>query len=163
MNRPATGDPLRLTVRIANVGAAWPGSAEQPLEVAAAWDGPPGRGARAGLLGLTTLGPAPFVTVTLDLTPPPAGLDAAHSLHVAVNPGFSIAETDAGNNIQIITAGGIAAPWVCGHRWRRVARSTSWAGTRWRIAGWRAIASIARRTAASGSRWVAASRPATWT
>jgi len=107
---PAAGDPLRLIARIANSGAAWPGSAEQPLEIVAAWDGPPGSGASAGLISLTSLGPAPFITVTLDLTPPPAGLDAAHSLHVAVNPGFPIAETDAGNNSQVLTAGGIAAP-----------------------------------------------------
>jgi hypothetical protein len=107
---PAAGDPLRLTARIANAGAAWPGSAEQPLEVVAAWDGPPGIGAPAGLIGLTRLGPAPFVTVTFDLTPPSAGLDAAHALHVAVNPGFPIAEADAANNSQTLAVGGIAAP-----------------------------------------------------
>ena len=76
---PATGEPLRAVVQIANSGAAWPGSAEQPLEIVAAWDGAPGIGAPAGQITLTSLGAAPFVTVTLDLTPPPAGLDAPTS------------------------------------------------------------------------------------
>lgn len=112
---PATGDPLRAIVQVANTGAAWPGSAEQPLEIVAAWDGPPGIGAPAGLTGLTALVPDPSATVTLDLAPPPGGLDLAHDLHLAVNPGLTIAETDAANNRVIRTAGGLPAPllpWV---------------------------------------------------
>jgi hypothetical protein len=61
------------------------------------------------------LGPAPFVTVSLDLTPPPAGLDAPHELHLVVNPGLPIAEAAAANNLQMLTAGGLPAPllpWV---------------------------------------------------
>ncbi len=137
---PATGDPLRLTVRIANAGSAWPGSAEQPLEVIATWDGPPGVGAPAGLLGLASLGPVPFVTATLDLAPPPAGLDAAYSLHVAVNPGFPIAEADAGNNSITLTAGGIAAPLG---PWAQVAPGSALVFLGWdavadrRVAGYR--------------------------
>ena len=107
---PATGDPLQLTARIANIGAIWPGSAEQPLIIAAAWDGAPGIAAPAGQITLSSLGPAPFVTVTLDLAPPAAGLDAAHALHIAVNPGLPIPEADGGNNSRIVSVGGIAAP-----------------------------------------------------
>jgi hypothetical protein len=142
----ATGDPLRLTARIANAGAAWPGSAEQPLEIAAAWAGPPGRGAPAGLIGLTSLGPAPFVTVTLDLAPPPAGLDAVHSLHVAINPGFPIAEADPSNNSQALAAGGIAAPLGL---WAQVAPGSPLVFLGWdavadrRVAGYRVYRSQA--------------------
>ncbi len=107
---PATGAPLRLTARIANTGTSWPGSAEQPLEIVATWAGPPGAGAPAGLIGLTNLDAAPFVTVTLDLAPPPAGLDALHELHVVVNPGLPIAEANAANNGQVLAVGGVAAP-----------------------------------------------------
>ncbi len=107
---PATGDPLQAIVQIANNGAAWPGSAEQPLEIVAGWDRPAGLGVPAGQASLTSLGAAPFVTVTLDLAPPPAGLDAPHELHVVVNPGFAIPEANADDNSRTVLAGGIAPP-----------------------------------------------------
>jgi hypothetical protein len=94
---PATGDPLRAIVQIANRGAAWPGSDEQPLEIVAGWDGAPGIGVPAGQAALTSLGASPFVTVTLDLAPPPGGLDLAHELHLAVNPGLPIASSSKCN------------------------------------------------------------------
>jgi hypothetical protein len=143
---PATGDPLRLTAAVANAGADWPGSAEQPLEVVAAWDGPPGIGAPAGIIALFGLGPAPFVTVTLDLAPPPAGLDAAHELYVVVNPGFPISETDVANNGRTLTVSGIAAP---GSPWAQVKPGSAVVFLGWdavadrRVAGYRVYRSEA--------------------
>ena len=107
---PETGDPLRVGVRVVNAGATWPGSVEQPLTIIAAWDGAAGIGAPAGQASLPSLAAAPFVTVTLDLTPPPAGLDTPHELHIAVNPGLAIPEADGTNNSQIFSVGGILAP-----------------------------------------------------
>ncbi len=147
---PATGDRLRLTAHIANAGAAWPGSAEQPLEVAAAWDGPPGIGAPAGRIGLTGLGPAPFVTVTLDLTPPPAGLDTAHDLHVTVNPGFPIAEADATNNSRTLTAGGIAAPLGL---WAQVAPGSALVFLAWDAVADRRVAGYRVYRSEGGAAW----------
>ena len=107
---PATVEPLRAVVRVMNIGAPWPDSAEQPLEIAAAWDGAPGIGVPAGQITLTSLGAAPFITVTIDLSAPPTGLDAPHALHLTVNPGLPIPEADAANNSRTLTAGGLLPP-----------------------------------------------------
>ncbi|MCO6452639.1 MAG: hypothetical protein J5I90_17795, partial [Caldilineales bacterium] len=44
---PAPGEPLTLTVQVANAGAPWPGMTGTPLAVLATWDGGPGEGAVA--------------------------------------------------------------------------------------------------------------------
>jgi hypothetical protein len=147
---PATGELLRLTAAIANSGAAWAGSAEQPLEVVAAWDGPPGSGIPAGLGGLTALGPAPFVTVTLDLAPPPAGLDASHELYVAVNPGIAILETDAANNVQTLAVGGVAAP---GSPWAQVKPGSAVVFLGWNAVADRRVAGYRVHRSEDGGAW----------
>jgi hypothetical protein len=148
---PATGEPLRLTAAIANTGAAWPGSAEQPLEVVAAWDGPAGIGVPAGIIALSGLGPAPFVTITLDLAPPPAGLDAAHELYVAVNPGIAIPETDAANNDQTLAVGGVAAP---GSLWAQVKPGSAMVFLGWNAVADRRVAGYRVHRAEAGGAWV---------
>jgi hypothetical protein len=147
---PLLGATLATAIKNVPQAAAWPGSTEQSLEIVAAWDGPPGCGAPAGLLSLTSLGPAPFITVTLDLTPPPARLDAAHSLHVAVNPGFPIAEADAGNNSQVLTAGGIAAPLGL---WAQVAPGSPLVFLGWDAVADRRVAGYRVYRAQDGGAW----------
>jgi hypothetical protein len=147
---PATGKPLRLTAAIANAGAAWPGSAGQPLEVVATWDGPPGIGAPAGIIALSSLGPAPFVTVTLDLALPPAGLDAAHELYVVVNPGFPISETEAANNGQTLAVGDIAAP---GSLWAQVKPGSAIVFLGWNAVADRRVAGYRVYRSEAGGAW----------
>ena len=146
---PATGDSLQAIVQIANNGAAWPGSAEQPLEVVAGWDGPAGVGVPAGQAALTSLGAAPLVTVTLDLAPLPAGLDARHELHLVVNPGLPIAEAAATNNSLTRTVGGLVAPLL---PWVQVQPGSALVFLGWdavpdrRVAGYRVYRAQARGT-----------------
>jgi hypothetical protein len=147
---PATGDPLRAVVRVANAGATWPGSAEQPLVISAAWDGAPGIGSPAGQITLTSLGPAPFVTVTLDLAPPPAGLDAPHELHVAINSGLAIAEADGADNSQIVTVGGILPPVGL---WAQVEPGSGLVFLGWEAVADRRVAGYRVYRAESGGAW----------
>ena len=134
---PATGGPLRAVVRVMNIGAPWPGSAELPLETAAAWDGAPGLGVPAGQIAMTSLDATPFVTVTFDLTPPPAGLDAPHALHLAVNPGLPIPEADASNNNRTLPAGGLLPPLGL---WAQIQRDSTLIFLGWEAAADRRVA-----------------------
>jgi hypothetical protein len=104
----AAGEPLTLTVRVANAGAPLPGLAETPLQVLATWDGGPGVGAVAGQSWLTEI--SGVAEVVLSLTPPAEGLAAARELVVTANPGLALPDWNAGNNQLALTLGGIQPP-----------------------------------------------------
>ena len=147
---PATGAPLRAVVRVANAGATWPDSVEQPLTIIATWDGAAGIGAPAGQASLPSLAAAPFVTVTLDLTPPPAGLDTPHELHIAVNPGLAIPEADGANNSQILGVGGILPPVGL---WAQVEPGSGLVFLGWEATADRRVAGYRVYRAEAGGAW----------
>lgn len=147
---PATGTPLQLTARIANAGAMWSGSVEQPLEIAANWDGDPGIGVPAGQLGVTEMDAGPVITVTLDLALPPQGLDAPHVLHVVVNPGLTIAESSVTNNSETLDVGGIDAPVSL---WAQVETGSATVFLSWEAATDRRVVGYRIYRAADGGPW----------
>jgi hypothetical protein len=104
----AAGEPLSLTVRVANAGAPLPDLAETPLLVLATWDGGPGVGAVAGQSRLTEF--SGVVEIVLSLTPPAEGLAAARQLVVTANPGLALPDWNASNNQLALTLGGIQPP-----------------------------------------------------
>lgn len=95
-----------------------------------------------------------------NLAPPPAGLDAAHALHLAVNPGLPIPEAHGANNSRILSAGGILPPLGM---WAQVQPGSALVFLGWEAAADRrgpAIGSTGPGAMGSRSRWAAALRRA---
>lgn len=107
---PVAGEPLTITVQIANAGMpwSWDGSTVEPLVILATWDSGPGEGTAAGQSTLPEL--SGMAEVTLTLTLPVSGLESPHELVLTVNPGFTQADWNPNNNQITITLGGVPAP-----------------------------------------------------
>ncbi len=103
----ADGATISLSVGVRNNGEPW--EEFEDVVVAAYWDGPPGVGVEAASVGISYLGDAQTLDLSIALAPG-AFPDEARDLHVVANPGGALNESDAGNNSRVITLGQLPPP-----------------------------------------------------
>jgi hypothetical protein len=102
--------PVQATVTLHNSGASWQMGDGAPLTIAAAWDGPVGRGDLAAETTVTALDGGKSLAVTLELAPPARSPKGEHLLYVVVNPHGQLAEQSLADNEVELSFGSLPAP-----------------------------------------------------